>query len=247
MRILVGSSGLIGQTLQRFLDFDHIYNSKNINEFDEVPNGCDLYLSCLPATKWLVNKNPVDDLKNAIDIFYKIKNKTYNNVYLFSTIDVYNNAPLLVNEEFIPTFSSLNYGSNRYLFETMVRDGLDYQKVRIVRLPGLFGEGLKKNILFDIKHNNNIDQINMNSAYQWYDLSRLENDLGIIDRNTREVVNVFPEPVHTIDIMEIAMGEKTIGYYGDSIKYNYRTLSSPTGYWYGKVTSLNEIRSFLCK
>jgi hypothetical protein len=54
-------------------------------EYDE------LYLSCLPATKWLINKNPeIDDnnTKNIMNIISKVK---ANFVVLISTIDVYSN------------------------------------------------------------------------------------------------------------------------------------------------------------
>lgn len=247
MRILIGSSGLIGKNLQTFLDFDYLYNSKNIDQFDSSPSGCDLYLSCLPATKWIVNKSPFDDLKNTMDIFYRIKDKSYNNVYLFSTIDVYNKSPLLSDESFIPIFDSLNYGSNRYIFETLVYYGLKYQSIKIIRLPGLFGKGLKKNILFDIKNNNNINQINTNSTYQWYNLDRLSNDITLINDIDMEIINIFPEPINTLDIVQSILKERFIGYHGYPVEYNYKTLSSPTGYWYDKEMSFNEIKDFLCK
>ena len=64
MKILIGNTGLIGTTLKKSISFDFEFNSKNISEYN-VPDDCDLYLSCLPATKWLVNKDPYTDLKNA--------------------------------------------------------------------------------------------------------------------------------------------------------------------------------------
>jgi len=58
MKILVGNTGLVGQTLKEYQKFDIEFNSKNINDFEKlVPDNCEIWLSCLPATKWMVNKN----------------------------------------------------------------------------------------------------------------------------------------------------------------------------------------------
>jgi len=50
MKILIGNTGLVGQTLKESINFDFEYNSKSIHSYSP-PDGCDLYLSCLPSTK----------------------------------------------------------------------------------------------------------------------------------------------------------------------------------------------------
>jgi hypothetical protein len=47
----------------------------------------------------------------------------------------------------------------------------------IVRLPGLFGTGLKKNALYDLLYGNNIQGICLDSEFQWYDIGDLYDDL----------------------------------------------------------------------
>ena len=47
----------------------------------------------------------------------------------------------------------------------------------IIRLPALVGEGLKKNALFDIKNNNNVDLIDSRNSYQFYPLKNLWKDI----------------------------------------------------------------------
>lgn len=58
MKIIVGNTGLVGTTLCESINFDLKFNSSNIGEFISlVEDGSELYLSCLPATKWMVNKD----------------------------------------------------------------------------------------------------------------------------------------------------------------------------------------------
>jgi len=242
MRILIGSTGFVGQNLQSFIKFDHLYNSKNINTFKATDVEIDLYLACLPATKWLVNKDPISDFKNAINIFNYIKNGKYNNVYLFSTIDIYQNYPLHSNELTKIKSPTFGYGPNRYAFEVMITNNLKYNNIKIIRLPALFGPGLKKNILFDIKNDNEIMKINTNSFYQWYNMERLEDDLNKINLINHSIINMFPEPVNTLDFIN-----NECGYHGDKMVYDFKTIHTPSGYWYDKDTSIEEIRKFLCK
>lgn len=246
MRILVGSTGFVGMNLQRFFEFDYKYNSTNLDDIADAPDGCDLYLSCLPATKWLVNKNPGLDLENAIQIFSKIKNKKYNRVFLFSTIDVYQDTELFADETISPVFKNLGYGHNRFIFEDLITQNLQYESIKILRLPGLYGPHLKKNILFDIKNSNNLDQININSYYQWYNINLIKIDIEMISYDEDTVFNLFPEPVSTRAIIE-NFCEKPIGYEGKLMTYNYQTRYTTTRYWYDAEKSLKDIGKFLCK
>jgi hypothetical protein len=99
MKILIGSTGLIGTTLKESIKFDYEFNSKTINYFlNNDYMDVELYLSCLPATKWLVNKNIPEDIKNIENIINIITKKTYKKVILISTIDVYCDSPLMIDE-----------------------------------------------------------------------------------------------------------------------------------------------------
>lgn len=246
MSILVGSTGFIGKNLQRFINFEYLYNSTNINEISSVPEHQDLFLSCLPATKWMINKNPGLDLENAVHIFSKIKSKKYKRVFLFSTIDVYQDTNLLADETITPNFNRLGYGHNRYIFEDMIMQNIDYESIKILRLPGLFGPYLKKNILFDIKNKNNLDQININSYYQWYNIDRILKDIAAVTKFDEPIINIFPEPLSTRKIIETFCNE-SIGYHGELMTYNYQTCLTSTRYWYDADQSLKEIGDFLCK
>jgi nucleoside-diphosphate-sugar epimerase len=171
MNILIGDTGLIGTTLKEKIYFDFTYNSKNIFRFNElIYENATLYLSCLPATKWLVNKNTKSDIQNINNIIEILSKQKFDKVVLFSTIDVYSDTPLLSDENSPIHMKSLSYGANRYLFELLVKEFVTTDDLKIFRLPALFSKNIKKNVLYDLIHNNNVDQINKNSAFQWYNL-----------------------------------------------------------------------------
>lgn len=244
-KILVGDTGLIGRTLCDKIDFDLKFNSSNISFFDStVEDGCDIYLSCLPAEKWKVNNNTLKDILNIIQIFNYLQTKKYNNIYLFSTIDVYENITSGADEELLPELRYFSYGNNRRFFEILVKDQLTYNKLKVIRLPGLYGKYLKKNIIFDYINNHQCESINLNSTYQWYNLVNLVDDLDKIKDEEREFYNFFPEPLSTKELFS-ALNASEIGYEGSEVLYNYKTNTTETGYWQDKDSVLRGVLEFV--
>ena len=245
MKILVGHTGLIGKTLSDGIDFDFKFNSSNMMEFDDaVRDGCDLYLSCLPATMWSVNGDLMGDLENALSIVRQIKNKKYKNVFLFSTIAVYCDSPENSDETFLPYFSKTIYGSNRYLFEMLIRDCLEYENLKIVRLPALFGKHLKKNVFYDLMNDNQVDQINTAAIYQWYNLKNLCADVELVKSIDGDVINLFSEPVSTEEVLTEVF-EMSLDNKKPFNNQNLRTIYSETGYWESKENILSQMKDFL--
>ena len=65
MKLLIGDTGLVGQTIKKFKTFDVEFNSKNLYTFEYLAkDGDELFLTCLPATKWLVNQNLTKHINN---------------------------------------------------------------------------------------------------------------------------------------------------------------------------------------
>jgi len=250
MRILVGHTGLIGTTLTETVEFDLTFNSKNINKFNQLvtEDGHELYLSCLPATKWMVNKNLPSDLDNIHNIINILRKQTYSKIILFSTIDIYNDSPLGVNESYKPNFGNLSYGNNRYLFELMVKEYLESEDLKVFRLPALFNKHIKKNILFDLINNNNVDQINSNSMFQWYNLDNLHNDITKYSTEFphETTFNLFTEPIETTDIISLFENAKDLVKHNNiKISYDYTTKYHNSGYIKTKDEVLIEIKKFI--
>jgi nucleoside-diphosphate-sugar epimerase len=199
--IIVGYSGFVGSNLLQFYQFDEFYNSKNFQN-TKYKNFDTIFFSGIPAVKWYANKNPDEDnciIENIKSILDTIKCKKF---ILISTIDVYNNTNNLANEDSKIDFNNNNtYGKNRYLFEKYIET--KFENHFIIRLPALFGKGLKKNIIFDLIHKNQIENIPLNSSFQWYNLDRLKNDIDIIINNNIRICNLFTQPIETREIVNL--------------------------------------------
>jgi len=250
MKILIGSTGLIGQTMLQKRFFDYSFNSKNINQFNNVvEDGCELFLSCLPATKWLVNKDLKKDIDNINFIIETISKNTYSKVTLISTIDVYNDSPFGVNEDYAPNISKLSYGNNRYFFELLLREYIKTDDLKIFRLPGLYNKNIKKNILYDLLTNNKIDNININSSYQWYNLDNLPMDVDIYSEYYKGITlfNLFTEPLPTYFIMDLFPQYKHLVQNGKSVVYDYKTKyrCDMNGYTLNHTQVLENIKRFI--
>lgn len=246
MKLLIGNTGLVGQTIQKFEKFDEYFNSKNIELIKNIKkDGDELFLTCLPATKWLVNKNLKQDIDNIYKIIELLSGPQYSKIILISTIDVYNDSPLFVDETYSPNVSKLSYGNNRYLFELLVREFIKTDDLKIFRLPALFNNLIKKNILYDLINDNNVNLINKNSIFQWYNLDNLSNDINKYSQeNPNEVIfNLFTEPIFTEDIINMFPKHINKVQNGPELIYNYQTKFG--GYINKKSNVLKEINKFV--
>jgi hypothetical protein len=249
MKILIGDTGLIGTTLKKTISFDYYFNSKNLKDINSIDTtNSDVYLSCLPATKWMVNKDILGDLKNTIDIVDILKKNNFRNIILISTIDVYCDSPKGVDEDFTPIVNEVNYGTNRYLFELLIERLVSCKQLRIFRLPSLFNDKIKKNILFDLLNKNNLQSINKNSQYQWYNLDGLSKDIELFSEEypKSKIFNLFTEPIETEEILNMfPVEKKEVTLYDNRIEYNLKTKHNINGYVKTKEKVLNELKNFI--
>lgn len=145
---LVGYTGFVGGNLAASHSFDALYNTKNITDGFGSDNGLVVY-SGMRAEKFLAAADPAADLALAQEAFANIEKMKPEKLVLISTIDVYPN-PVGVYEDtpIEQDEAAPAYGKNRLALEGWVRSA--YPGALIVRLPGLYGQGLKKNFIRDM-------------------------------------------------------------------------------------------------
>jgi nucleoside-diphosphate-sugar epimerase len=249
MKLLIGDTGLVGRNLLDQTKFDLTFNSKNIHSFkNSVSENSEIFLSCLPATKWLVNQNVEADLENILNILNYIKDVKFSRINIISTIDIYLNSPLYSTEDHIPDIKDKNYGSNRLFFEILVEKFCKYDDLKIFRLPALFGNYLKKNIIFDLLNNNQVEKINFNSAYQWYFLKNLKEDINYFTENFPQETrfNLFPEPLDSREILKHIFPEVSIQESSNNfVQYNYCTKFNSLKYIKSADQTLTELKEFV--
>ena len=146
--LLVGSTGFVGGNLLAKHTFAAECHSSDITaQYGTRPDLC-VYAG-VPAAMFLANADPEADLAVMRAARENIRQIAPKRLVLISSIavladsrGVYEDSPAQDNEG-LPA-----YGKNRLQLERWVRE--DFPDALIVRLPALYGAGLRKNFLFDL-------------------------------------------------------------------------------------------------
>ena len=206
---LIGHSGFVGGTLAAARDFDDRYNSSNIS--DIAGQSYDLVVCAgVSAVKWLANKDPAADRAGIARLTDALAHVEAREFILISTIDVYPD-PASGADEDSPIDPSANhpYGAHRYELEQWA--AARFQNLRIVRLPALFGLGLRKNALYDLINDNGTESLNPLAEFQWYPTRRLARDIDRVRASDLRTVNLFGEPLAMRDVRDAFFPEATLG------------------------------------
>nr|WP_280922051.1 NAD-dependent epimerase/dehydratase family protein [Paenibacillus sp. PvR133] len=247
---LVGFTGYVGSTLLAQTTFDELYNSSNIEsikgmEYDLV------VCAAAPAVKWKANQAPEEDLANINQLISCLKEVKAQKFVLISTVDVYS-TPIKVDESAnIQTETAEPYGKHRFYLEQFVTK--TFHDHLIIRLPGLFGKGLKKNFIYDLIHDNALHLTHHLSEFQFYNMNHLWDDIQIALDNSLSIVNFATEPVSA---KEIARAGLNINFSNETEKkpvlYDMRSLYSHIfsdrdnkEYMKSKKEVLQEIKAFI--
>ncbi len=234
--------------MDRVATFDDRYNTKNITDIHG--RSYDLLVSAgAPAVKWIANSKPEEDraiLEGLMDNLRQVKASRF---VLISTIDVY---PVTAGvDECTPIERGTGeaYGSNRLALEDFVR--AQFKESLILRLPALFGEGLKKNVIFDLLHHHEVQKIHQDGVFQFYPLTHLWKDLQRALEQKIHLLNMVTEPLSVRQVamecfgmsLENALPPPAPLY--DAHTIHADTLRGKDGYLYSKEYVLRELTEFV--
>jgi nucleoside-diphosphate-sugar epimerase len=137
-------------------------------------------------------------------LFSALKQVHAREVVVVSTVDVYPNPVGVTEESPIERGDQHPYGRHRAELEDVVR--ARFPDALVVRLPALFGRGLKKNAIYDLLTGNMVDQIHPDASFQFYALDRLWPDIERMRSLHLRLVNVATEPVTMREVARAAFG-----------------------------------------
>lgn len=223
---LIGYTGFVGQTLMSQVRpnfFSSLYRSTNIDEIKGKQ--FDLVICAgAPAQKWIANAEPEKDEACINKLISNLKTIKCQHFVLISTVDVYKNPVNVDETTAIDATPDLHaYGRNRRLLEQFVQTHFSRNHT-IVRLPGLVGKGLRKNALYDLKHNNNVDKINGANVYQFYPMINLFRDIAHSVFCQIQLINLSAEPISMSDIAHKCFGRELKPFDTAPVKYDMRSV-----------------------
>lgn len=228
--LIIGHRGFVGSNLCRHFPNATGAGRQEIGELAGQAFG-EIYCAAPQAKKWWANHNQEQDRLEVDTLIKACRQLACDGSFiLFSTVDVYD-PPEVVDERCQPSEKSHPYGRHRFMLEKSILD-LFGNQARIIRLPALVGHGLKKNIIYDLLHNNNVQQINPNSNFQWFNLNHLP---SIIDRvkqlESGKILNVASEPLATCLVLDawFADVKGLLNWDAAPIRYDVRTVYGQEG------------------
>ena len=246
-RILIGASGYVGTTLQGQTQFDAFYRSADIN--DIRGQASDLVVcAAAPAQKWLANRDPLADRENIERLIGHLASISCATFVLISTVDVFSH-PVDVDESTAVDETGLHaYGLHRRLLEKFVTS--HFRKYLIVRLPGLVGPGLRKNIVYDFLHGNNLHAIDSRAVFQFYPMVNLWYDIQIALAAELELVHLTAAPIAVSQVAEQGFGKPFAQEQPAPVaRYDFRSIHAARfggegAYQYSARESIQAIRAY---
>jgi len=242
MKVLLGYTGLVGSNLNHTY-FDVLLNRSNLDSFlsrgEEVD---ELWIAAGDARKWYASTEPLLFEEESNLLTEKIILINPSKAILFSTIDVYDGESE-VNEYVVPR-PRHPYGRVQFQREIMLRKAL--KNLKIIRLPGLFGNKLRKNLIFDLLSGQKtfVESMNGNSTFQYFDLKLLHKLVFSLER---DLTNLVTEPVSVLEIYSCysKIFNNRYEFNGKGlVSYNVMTSQMDSGYFYSKDLVLQGLYEF---
>jgi len=220
VRVLVGSTGFVGSTLSLQGSFDLAVHRPDLDDLRGI-EADEVVCAGLPAAKYLANRDPEGDWENVRRLAGVLATMRVRRFVLVSTVDVYQ-PPVDVDESHAAAFAGDQaYGRHRAWFEAFVRSQFDDHVV--VRLPGLFGPGLRKNLVFDLLEGRDAQwaQVSGQSSFQFFDVTRTWDVVEQARRSGIHLLNVATEPVRAQEVADLF--DVRLEPAGTGVRYDVRT------------------------
>lgn len=214
MKAIIGYTGTIGKHLCEQIVFDDCYNSKNINEIHNKTYEL-LVIAAPSGNRLRINRQEEKDKVD--ELVEHLKHCSADKLVLISSVDAVLNPGSI-------------YGKNRKILEDFVNNNFN---ATILRLATLIGSGIKKNLVYDLKHQQ-YDFINTHSVLQWTILKTLGTHI-----HRTGIINLVSEPILNKDILDTFCPNLEFNECQSSHQYKMKP------YVYSKQQIFSEIAEYL--
>lgn len=204
---LIGHTGFVGSNIAAAHPFDDLYNTTNIA--DLRGRSYDLVVSAAArADSHRINAQAAQD-RAEIDAFIELLSTVETKqLVLVSTVCIYPGG-VAADETWPLTAEGLTpYGVNRLHMEQVLSDRF---ATLSLRLPHLYGLGIRKGIVYDLLNDYRVEFIRPESRFQYYDLRRLWADTQVALDAGLSRLNVATPPLRSDRVAAEVFGRDISG------------------------------------
>ena len=98
-------------------------------------------------------------------------------------------------------------------------------------MPIVYGDELKKNIIYDLLNKKKINNINPSNFLQYYPVDKLYADINFSVKNNLSIVNLSSKPIKTSKIIRIFYKKNIINKKKTKAKRNYNMKTIHSRLW----------------
>jgi len=244
---LIGHTGFVGTTLKKQHHFDSFFRSTDIQK---IANQDYELLVCAgtPGKKWLANQQPDEDRASIAKLINALSSARCERFILISTVDVFIDPSGVDEASHVGTVGLHPYGLHRRELEQFVEQ--QFPSALIIRLPGLVGPGLRKNIIYDIHNQNQLLKVDSQGVCQFYPMVNLWADLQRLIQLGLNLVHLTAEPISVSEVSEEGFGQSFDNRVADHpVSYDFQTayaaqLGGAGRYTYSKRETLQAVRAY---
>lgn len=251
---LIGHTGFVGSNIAAAHDFTDYYNTANFAQIRG--RSYDLVVSAAArADSHRINAHGPADLAEIEDFLTVLADVEIGQLVFVSTVCVYPGGTTPDENTPLSPDGLTPYGANRLHMEQTL--SARYRSLAL-RLPQLFGAGLKKGIVYDLLNDYRVEHIRPEGRFQYYDVRRLWDDVEIALREGLTALNVATPPLTSARVAAEGFGVDIAGqvvdgkesafarmYTRDMRTVHYELYGGPPGYLLDEAAELAALRDFV--